>query len=150
MRAWTKYCAKSVPLLLVVFDTNIVIAHIRRQQLLPLRVVLPFAVVGELEAFALKADWGYQKVAFLRQLLERHPLVGFVPELVGLYARLDTYSQGKLRGQPLPPGMSARNMSKNDLWIAATALYLDLPLHTTDNDFDHLPALGLLLIKESV
>ena len=149
MRGWMSYCAKSAPQLLVVFDTNVVIAHLRQRQLLPLRVVLPFAVVGELEAFALKADWGYQKVAFLRQLLERHPLVGFVPELAGLYARLDAYSQGKLRGQPLPGGMSARNMGKNDLWIAATALYLDLPLHTADNDFDHLPALGLLLVKES-
>ncbi|AMJ67061.1 hypothetical protein AXW84_17720 [Hymenobacter sp. PAMC 26628] len=115
-----------------------------------MRGVLPFAVVGELESFALKADWGYQKVAFLRQLLERHPLVGFVPELAGLYARLDAYSQGKLRGQQLPTGMSARNMGKNDLWIAATALYLDLPLHTTDNDFDHLPPLGLRLVKEPI
>ena len=43
--------------------------------------------------------------------------------------------------------MSARNMGKNDLWIAATALYFDMVLHTTDNDFDHLPPLGLRLIK---
>ncbi|RZK35486.1 MAG: hypothetical protein EOO61_11845 [Hymenobacter sp.] len=44
--------------------------------------------------------------------------------------------------------LTEANMGKNDLWIAATALYLDLPLHTADNDFDHLPALGLALIKE--
>ena len=76
MPAWMNYCAKSALLLRVVFDTNVVIAHLRRQQqLLPLRAVLPFAVVGELEAFALKADWGYQKVAFLRQLLERWVLL---------------------------------------------------------------------------
>ena len=65
-----------------------------------------------------------------------------------LYARVDAYSQGKLLGQPLPAGLSARNMGKNDLWIAATALDLDLPQHTADNDFDHLPALGLQLVKE--
>ena len=41
------------------------------------------------------------------------------------------------------------NMSKNDLWITAMALYLDLPLHTADNDFDHLPALDLALVKEA-
>ncbi len=110
MSAWTSCCRKNAKTLPVVFDTNIVIAHLRRQQQLPLRAVLPFAVVGELEAFALKADWGYQKVAFLRQLLERYPLVGFVPELASLYARLDAYSQGRLRGQPLPSGLSARNM----------------------------------------
>lgn len=50
----------------------------------------------------------------------------------------------------MPAGLSARNMGKNDLWIAATALYLDLPLHTTDNDFDHLPPLGLVLVKEPI
>ena len=125
----------------MVFDTNVVIAHLRRQQLLPLRAVLPFAVVGELEAFALKADWGYQKVAFLRQLLERYPLVGFVPELAGLYARLDAYSQGRLRGQPLPAGLSARNMGKNDLWIAASALEHCAALLTRDAHFSHIDGL---------
>jgi predicted nucleic acid-binding protein len=29
-------------------------------------------------------------------------------------------------------------MGKNDLWIAATAYSLDIPLLTTDIDFDHL------------
>jgi tRNA(fMet)-specific endonuclease VapC len=43
--------------------------------------------------------------------------------------------------------MSARNMGKNDLWIATTALYFDLELHTTDNDFDHLIHFGLRLVK---
>ena len=43
--------------------------------------------------------------------------------------------------------MSARNMGKNDLWIAAVALYLEMPLHTGDHDFDHLPAFGLQPVK---
>jgi predicted nucleic acid-binding protein len=34
--------------------------------------------------------------------------------------------------------MSARNMGKNDLWIAATALATKATLITTDKDFDHL------------
>lgn len=34
--------------------------------------------------------------------------------------------------------MSARNMGKNDLWIAATAAMSEATLLTTDNDFDHL------------
>jgi predicted nucleic acid-binding protein len=29
-------------------------------------------------------------------------------------------------------------MSKNDLWMAATASVLDTTLLTTDNDFEHL------------
>jgi predicted nucleic acid-binding protein len=32
----------------------------------------------------------------------------------------------------------ARNMGKNDLWIAATTHLLNATLVTTDHDFDHL------------
>jgi hypothetical protein len=70
-----------------------------------------------------------------------------IREITTFYARVEAYSQGKLQGQPLPPGLSARNMGKNDIWIAATALYLDLELHTTDNDFNHRPALGCSWLK---
>ena len=46
--------------------------------------------------------------------------------------------------------MSARNMGKNDIWIAATALCYDIELYTTDNDFDHLVNIGLKLHKEDL
>lgn len=131
----------------MVFDTNLIIEHIRKQQMLPARAIIPVIVVGELEAFALKSDWGYQKVTFMEMLFERFPIVTVIRDLATIYARVDAYSQGKLKGQPMPPGLTARNMGKNDLWIAATALYLDLDLHTTDNDFNHLPPLGLKLVK---
>ena len=48
----------------------------------------------------------------------------------------------------MPQGLSSRNMGKNDLWIAVIALYFDQELHTTDNDFDHLPSYGLRLVKQ--
>ena len=115
--------------------------------MLPARAIIPIVVVGELEVFALKADWGYQKVSFMQQLFERFPIADIIREITLTYARVDAYSQGKLDRHPLPPGMSARNMGKNDIWISATALYLDLNLHTTDNDFDHLIGLGLRLVK---
>ncbi|WP_310396210.1 PIN domain-containing protein [Hymenobacter sp.] len=132
----------------MVFDTNAVIAHIRRKQLLPARAVLPVVVVGELRAFVLKSNWGYQRVAFLEYLFGQYPVVAIIEDLTNLYAHVDAYSQGKLIGQPLPTGLTARNMGKNDLWIAATALDLDMPLHTADHDFDHLLPLGLILVKE--
>ena len=131
----------------MVFDSNLIIRHVRRYEYLPARAIIPVVVMGEIEAFALKSDWGYQKVAFTKSLFERYPVVEIIREMSGIYSRLDAYSQGKLRGFPLPPGLSARNMGKNDLWIAATAMYLDLELHTTDDDFDHLPAFGLKLVK---
>lgn len=37
-----------------------------------------------------------------------------------------------------PLGTTARNMGKNDLWIAATASILEATLLTTDQDFNHL------------
>jgi tRNA(fMet)-specific endonuclease VapC len=52
------------------------------------------------------------------------------------YAEIDTFSQGKLDDYPL--SISARNMGKNDLWIAATASVFNATLLSTDNDFDHL------------
>lgn len=119
----------------------------RRLERLPAQAVIPMVVAGELEAFALKSDWGYQKVTFLQTILDYYPLVEVSRSLTGLYAQVDAFSQGKLPSNPLPPGMSARNMGKNDLWIAATALYFDMDLHTTDNDFNHLPMFGLKLIK---
>ncbi|MDN5203316.1 hypothetical protein QQ008_18155 [Fulvivirgaceae bacterium BMA10] len=35
-------------------------------------------------------------------------------------------------------GSSAKNMGKNDLWIAATAFVAKAELITMDGDFDHL------------
>lgn len=131
----------------MVFDTNLIIEHIRRREPLPAQAIIPVVVAGELEAFALKADWGYQKVTFLQTILDYYPLVEVSRSLTNLYAQVDAFSQGKLRSKPLPPGMTPRNMGKNDLWIAATALYFDMDLHTTDKDFDHLSVFGLRLVK---
>jgi tRNA(fMet)-specific endonuclease VapC len=38
-------------------------------------------------------------------------------------------------------------MGKNDLWIAATAYALDIPLMTADSDFDHLHLTMLRAVK---
>ncbi len=62
------------------------------------------------------------------------------------------------KGRPLPPGKTlddvmcglwphfqrrGRKMGKNDLWIAATAIFADARLLTTDRDFDGLDPLFL-------
>lgn len=81
-------------------------------------------------------------------MIARYPSVDITRALVRYYAELDAFSRGKLRTAPLKS--SARNMGKNDIWqsaVAVAALYLDMELHTNDNDFDHLPALGLRLVK---
>jgi tRNA(fMet)-specific endonuclease VapC len=52
------------------------------------------------------------------------------------YIEIDTFSQGK--STKIKSKFSARNMGKNDIWIASTALALEMSLVTTDGDFDHL------------
>ena len=129
----------------MIYDTNLLIEHIRQDLQVPSRLVIPIIVVGELEAFALKADWGIQKVRRKDGIINDYPTADIELEITLIYAQVDAFSQGKLKNSSL--GNSARNMGKNDVWIAAIALYLDMELHTTDNDFDHLPALGLRLVK---
>ena len=129
----------------MIYDTNLLIDAIRKDAVVSGRLVIPIIVVGELEAFAFKSDWGIQKVNRMNHLFKIYPIADVTLPITKVYARVDAYSQGKLAGSFL--GTSARNMGKNDIWIAATALYLDMELHTTDNDFDHLPTLGLRLVK---
>lgn len=131
----------------MVFDTNLVLGHIRRRQWLPARAIIPVVVVGELEALSLRSAWGAKRIAFMQSILAAFPVAEVTIPLTVTYARVDAYSQGKLHTLPLPPGLSARNMGKNDLWIAATALYFDVELHTTDKDFNHLSALGLRVVR---
>lgn len=133
----------------MIFDTNLILRHIRTRTLLPVRTIIPIVAAGELEALALRNDWGYQKVKFLHFLLDTHPTAEPNRHIARLYGEIEAYSQGKFKSHPLPTGLSARNMGKNDLWIAALGLYLDMEVHTTDNDFDHLPAFGLKLVKHS-
>jgi tRNA(fMet)-specific endonuclease VapC len=58
-------------------------------------------------------------------------------DILNLYGEIDAFSQGKLQ-RPLPNGVSARNMGKNDLWIAAAASATQSILLSTDRDFAHL------------
>ncbi len=62
-----------------------------------------------------------------------------------LYADIDTFSQGKHETRTLTT--SARNMGKNDLWIAATTAVLRANLLTTDKDFDHLDGVYFQVTK---
>ena len=59
-----------------------------------------------------------------------------VEEIIERYAEIDAFSQGKLIDKTAK--FSAKNMGKNDVWIADTASVLDIILITTDKDFNHL------------
>lgn len=95
--------------------------------------------VGEMYAIARRLNWGEKKRMALTECIKAlspQPIEG--EEIIEVYGMLDAYSQGKLEDQPLPEGISARNMGKNDLWIAATAYIKRATLVTLDKDFEHL------------
>lgn len=131
------------------WDTNIVLKFARQNLLhqTTANVLISVVVEGELEAISLRNRWGVQKRKSLDTFLSTVPIIEITSEIAKTYAKIDAYSQGLLDSTPLPKGMSARNMGKNDLWIAATALFFNANLRSGDSDFDHLANLGIKLIK---
>ncbi len=136
------------------FDTNILLHYLRRsalgrkidQQINPFApantLLLSIVSVGEIRSISIQNDWGAPRLGALQNALKSYIVVGVTgSDLIERYAEIDAYSQGKLPGKILP--FSARNMGKNDLWIAATASLLDATLLTTDGDFDHLKGVFL-------
>jgi tRNA(fMet)-specific endonuclease VapC len=103
---------------------------------------------GELYALALRNTWGQRRIDALDRLGSFFIVADIYEEtILQKYGEIDAYSQGKLLTNPLPTGISSRNMGKNDLWIAATAHVLDIPLLTSDSDFDHLNGIYLTVDK---
>ncbi|MEL6719173.1 MAG: PIN domain-containing protein [Bacteroidota bacterium] len=99
------------------------------------RLAISIISIGEIEASILKMGLGEKRTAKIRQLINGLTEFGInFKEVIAKYAEIDAYSQGKIKGGKF----SARNMGKNDIWIAATASNFDLKLVTTDKDFDHL------------
>ena len=93
--------------------------------------------VGELESLALQNNWGIKRMERLKDLTTVFAVIDInIDTIIKQYAQIDAFSQGKLKDRPL--SISARNMGKNDLWIAATAAAFQLELLTSDLDFDHL------------
>ena len=84
-----------------------------------------------------KNKWGNKKISQLERLVDKFMVADInVEEIIERYAEIDAFSQGKLENRKSK--FTARNMGKNDLWIAATASYLDVEFITTDKDFEHL------------
>ena len=129
-------------------DTNIVIHFVRNSKLSEkiereyfqtkdLNLYISIVEIGELESIALKNKWGTTKKDEMFNFLSELTIINInYKNIIHCYAEIDAYSQGKLENRPSK--FSARNMGKNDLWIAATASVLNIPLMTTDTDFQHL------------
>ncbi|GAB4041286.1 type II toxin-antitoxin system VapC family toxin [Spirosoma gilvum] len=129
-------------------ETNIVLGFVRRSavaqavsEILRLtddnEIFVSVVSAGELWSIARQSNWGVARRDSLLRLLAEYQRADInTDELIQRYADIDAFSQNKLTDRPL--GVSARNMGKNDLWIAASASLAGATLITTDKDFDHL------------
>jgi len=140
------------------FDTNIVIHYLREsevmhgveQQFNPFdtanEIWICVVSIGEIKSIAIQSKWGTKRLQQLASLLDMlNPIDIWSEDILDRYAEIDAFSQGKHPAHRL--GQSARNMGKNDLWIAATASILGAQLLTTDGDFDHLDGVFLKVGK---
>ncbi len=132
----------------IIFDTNILVHLVRDNSLDSQRIrqivnptveleYISIVTVGELYSFALQNGWESAKINKMNKELDSVTQFGISEESVlRRYAEIDAFSKRKIPSNLLQG--SARKMGKNDLWIAAIASILELPLATTDKDFDHL------------
>ena len=132
-----------------ILDTNLIVIYSRDSDiaarieedyhLFDDRNSLAVSVVtlGEISALIKKLGIGEKRRKKIEAMLSRLAKIRIdTEEVIDRYGDIDAYSQGKLKKKR--GNFSARNMGKNDLWIAATASVYDLTLITTDKDFDHL------------
>ncbi|MEN9613144.1 MAG: hypothetical protein RLZZ628_3958 [Bacteroidota bacterium] len=137
--------------MIYVFDTNVLVHLIRQTadvetQLIRMgcfnprnQIVISIASVAEIRAFAYRNRWGASKIQALDGFLNSVTSIAIDNEwMVDAYVEIDAFSQGKHNTHALPIGMTARNMGKNDIWIAATTLLAKGTLVTSDADFEHL------------
>ena len=141
----------------ILYDTNIILHIVRynsidekvRNFVNPNKQLLEFTTIvnkGEAISIALQNGWGKSKVQKLTDLLNEIAIIDISDDkIVEAYAIIDAFSQNKYSLIKLSD--SARNMGKNDLWIAAISKVFKFQLITTDGDFDHLDDIMIDLVK---
>lgn len=138
------------------FDTNVLLYLLRKEarweqifetyNLENTFNCLSIVSLGELLSLGMRNSWGKNRLSKIDEIKRDFTILDINYETtIERYAEIDVFSQGKLPLRPL--GLSARNMGKNDLWIAATASVFNLSLLTSDNDFDHLHSSFINLVK---
>ncbi|SDK27628.1 tRNA(fMet)-specific endonuclease VapC [Catalinimonas alkaloidigena] len=139
----------------VFLDTNILIYAVRNEATFPKlktllgskRLAYSCSVINyaELKAMGLKLSWQQKKLEQIEEVMQDVVIVDIrFDAILNRYAEIDAYSLNQLPGVDRK---KATPMGQNDMWIAATASVLEIPLLTTDKDFDHLHNLYLDVIR---
>jgi tRNA(fMet)-specific endonuclease VapC len=99
-------------------------------------LTISFQTLAELEFWALSAGWGARRKQQLEHYLRRYIVQDSSPVLCRRWAEVQ--DDARRRGRPVATA---------DAWVAATALFLDVPLVT--NNESHFSAIpGLTVISE--
>ena len=107
--------------------------------------ILSVVSLGEIESIAIRNNWGNKRINAVERFYQKCVITDInSKDVIEKYGEIDAYSQGKLKSKPLE--LTSRNMGKNDLWIASTAVVTNAKLMTTDKDFSHLDKSFLDLI----
>ena len=123
----------------VLLDSSAIIAHFRGSvdvfQLIESEAALfmPLVVFGELWKGALKSAAPRKHQAKIYDLMKVVGLILPDSATAKHYARISVALEE--RGRPIP---------ENDLWIAAVALELEMPLVTRDAHFDRIKGLAVI------
>jgi tRNA(fMet)-specific endonuclease VapC len=137
-------------------DTNVIMSFLRKDKrwftiegqydLKTSNNFISVISLGELKSLALRNKWGDYRLSLIETLNNDFGILDInMPKIIDRYAEIDCFSQDKLLTKPL--NLSARNMGKNDLWIAATTSAFNLMLLTSDMDFNHLDKTYFDLIR---
>ena len=123
----------------ILLDSSVVIAYLRgRLDLFSLarsgeELYLPLVALGELYKGAEKSARSAHNRKLVDDFLERVSLL--YPDVTTARVYAATAAALETIGQPI---------NQNDIWIAAVALELDMPLATRDAHFDRVPGLSVL------
>jgi tRNA(fMet)-specific endonuclease VapC len=99
-------------------------------------LTISFQTLAELELWALSAGWGSRRKQQLEHHLRRYIVQDSSPALCRRWAEIQ--DDGRRRGRPVATA---------DAWVAATALFLDVPL-VTNNESHFASVPGLTIIAE--
>ena len=131
---------------LVVLDTSVVSLLLRnadeaayyRSEIDGLRAVISFQTREEALFGAIRAGWGAPRMNALQQHLSQYEMVASSLEPVEISASLRSERE-----------QAGRKLKTADAWIAATAIMLDCPLASHDDDFTGIPDLQIIRAPSS-
>ena len=117
-------------------DTSAIVLLMRCNSTASHEALVPFAALGELNAGVFKADHQEREAARIRMTIDPATTILPTRKTAVQYGRITAHLQ-----------RTGRMIPVNDVWIAAQALELDLPLLGDDAHFHRVPGLRFIPVR---